>query len=593
MSLTKLEVRILKEINKIRHKSKAIVKNYLTKTLLLPLPMVNKYYMLWFLNYREDGKYEEITEVNRDLKPIVTLLHKISSNELDPDDIPEIYFGPELEYCTTSGGYYSSGVSNAPCIELDTHEVIIHLDRDSMNSSVGVTGLHQEDLWKYYEAFHGSDHYEEFDEEEFNYVHFDDETLTLTKQIALMANKNDIISYLDGDDVKSEDLQEIFKTLLPKDKYDSMVQDYLYVIGYMTTSERGKATREYYESEIKYPVNDGSFTIPMDEFIESLEDESVLSFPDIITDEIELQPEVDLDDGYHDAGYWDSDSKDHIIELNRHLKGVVEEFGGEEGSLLDFYEKMAYIEKVFKETGLEKTSTNWRNLDTYKSKDGRLIVTSDGINLYNEKIRFTYDGEKHTVPLKNFVNWAQGSVLDLKYETVRYGKLPLMESKKEITKIAIFDFDGTLADTPDREDGIPLWEVKTGEEYPHKGWYSKRESLDSEVFNIKLIESTIRDYMVESKDPNTKVIMLTGRMSNQADQIEELLSKNGVVFEEYHYKERGDTFTSKINSIKKIVDQNPNVTLVEMWEDRLNHADGFEDWGSNNDVNLNVNRINL
>jgi hypothetical protein len=189
------------------------------------------------------------------------------------------------------------------------------------------------------------------------------------------------------------------------------------------------------------------------------------------------------------------------------------------------------------------------------------------------------------------VNWEQCSVLDLKYESVRYGKIPLMEGKKTITKISIFDFDGTLADTPHKEDGIAIWEAKTGKEYPHKGWYSKRESLDEEVFNVKLIPSTIRDYNNERINENTLLIMLTGRMPNQADQIENILTKNGVLFEEYHYKERGDTFTSKINTIKKLLSQNPNVSQIEMWEDRENHADGFEQWGQQNGVNISVNRV--
>jgi hypothetical protein len=329
--------------------------------------------------------------------------------------------------------------------------------------------------------------------------------------------------------------------------------------------------------------------IPLDEFIEIMEPHNPFSFSDIIDDEIELQDSVDLENVWYDTGYYNSDSTDHIDELNRHLQNILDNLG--EGGLDDYYKTQRQFEEILKNTGLEFKRTHWRGDKEYESKDGRLKLNSGGINLYDKKITFDYDGERHTVPLDNFMNWAQGSVLDLKYESVRYGKIPLREGKKTITKISIFDFDGTLADTPSKEDGIPIWEAKTGEEYPHKGWYSKRESLDENVFNIKLIQSTIKDYMGESIHPNTMVVMLTGRMPNQADQVESILSKNGVVFEEYHYKERGDTFTSKINTIKKLLSQNPNVSQIEMWEDRLNHADGFEQWGDQNGVNIRVNRI--
>jgi hypothetical protein len=190
-------------------------------------------------------------------------------------------------------------------------------------------------------------------------------------------------------------------------------------------------------------------------------------------------------------------------------------------------------------------------------------------------------------------DWAQGSVLDLKNESVRYGRVLIMEEKQTINKISIFDFDGTLADTPNKEDGIVLWEAKNKKDYPHKGWWGKPESLDENTFNIKLIPSTIDDYNKESEGDNALMIMLTGRIPKLANQVESILNKNGVIFDEYHYKEKGDTFTSKINTLKKLIGQNPNVTEIEMWEDRLNHADGFEEWGVNNGIDIKVNRITI
>ena len=94
---------------------------------------------------------------------------------------------------------------------------------------------------------------------------------------------------------------------------------------------------------------------------------------------------------------------------------------------------------------------------------------------------------------------------------------------KHITKISIFDFDGTLVDSPKPEGGIQLWEKVNGCEYPFKTWWDRLESLDQKVFDIDTIESTIDDYNDEYRDEETLVIMLTGRTSKFRDIVKNIL----------------------------------------------------------------------
>ena len=54
-------------------------------------------------------------------------------------------------------------------------------------------------------------------------------------------------------------------------------------------------------------------------------------------------------------------------------------------------------------------------------------------------------------------------------------------------RLAVFDFDGTLFDSPEQEDGMRIWSQKTGQQYPHKGWWGRRESLDSDIFDIHIL----------------------------------------------------------------------------------------------------------
>lgn len=149
----------------------------------------------------------------------------------------------------------------------------------------------------------------------------------------------------------------------------------------------------------------------------------------------------------------------------------------------------------------------------------------------------------------------------------------------KITKLAIFDFDGTLVDTPLPDTGKDVYKEKTGKEWPHQGWWGKYESLDLEVFEIPTIESVISDYERELADDTTAVIMLTGRMIKLSDHVKIILDTKGLKFDEYHFNKGGRTELAKIQSMNGLLNKYPEVTNVEMWDDRLEHIPVFEQWG--------------
>ena len=589
MSLNKKEIRVLKLINdNVSGANRTSAVRYLINELGFPHQIAVKVSTLWFLNYREDGKYEEIEEVNRDTNPILTLLNRMEEEpeEFDQSDIPDRFYG-KMQACKRTYRAYGHSSVNTPCIEINDDEVTFYIG-DDITSYTSITGIYEDDYWKYSESFsnYGGDYYDEYDDDEFNYFNFNDETIELMKKIAIITKNNKSLNFLESDGTpKSETLAIHLEKMLPEKFFDSLRSDYLYTISLMSRSERTKALRDYYNDEIKYEINnyDSSVTIPFDDFKEIIKDNSPLDFDEVA--DLEFQPSINLDNVWYDAGYWNSDSNEHVEELNKNLERWVED--NDEGQYDEWLEGKLIIDDTIEKTKLEKKYDG-----LYMSKDGRLEFNYNrDIDFVNKKIKFRYDGESHVVPFENFADWAQGSVLDLKNESVRYGRVLIMEEKQTINKISIFDFDGTLADTPNKEDGIALWEVKNKKDYPHKGWWGKPESLDENTFNVKLIPSTIDDYNKESEGDNTLMIMLTGRIPKLANQVESILNKNGVIFDEYRYKEKGDTFSSKINTIKRLLEQNPNVTEIEMWEDRLNHADGFEDWGNTNDIDIKVNRV--
>ena len=589
MSLRGIEIKVLKKINDTGYTSKTQIVAFLHNTLGMDTRTANKVYALWLLNYREDGDYKQVTEINRDTNPILTFLNKMveEPEEFDQSDIPDKFYD-KIQACKKTYHSYGGYSFNTPCIDIDTDEVTFYLG-DNIQSYTSITGIYEDDYWKYNEisSTYGGEYYDEYDDNEFNYFNFNDETKELIKKITIITKNNEALKYLESNNPESEKMVQYLEEMLPENFFDSLRSDYLSTISYMTGSERTKALRNYYNKEIKYEIDnyDLAVTIPFDDFFEIIKDNSPLNFDEVA--DLEFQPPIDLENIWYDAGYWNSNSNEHVEELNKNLERWVED--NDEGQYDEWLEGKLVIDDI-----IEKTNLSKRYGDLYISKDDRLDFNYNrDIDFVNKKIKFRYDGESHVVPFENFADWAQGSVLDLKNESVRYGRVLITEEKQTINKISIFDFDGTLADTPNKEDGIALWEAKTKKDYPHKGWWSKPESLDESVFNIKLIDETKRDYIGESVDKNTLMVMLTGRIPKLANQVEKVLHKNGIIFDEYHYKEKGDTFTSKINTLKKLVDQNPNVTEIEMWEDRLNHADGFEEWGVNNGINLKVNRITI
>jgi hypothetical protein len=150
---------------------------------------------------------------------------------------------------------------------------------------------------------------------------------------------------------------------------------------------------------------------------------------------------------------------------------------------------------------------------------------------------------------------------------------------KEITTLSVFDFDGTLIDSPMPDTGRVEYEQKTGKPWPHQGWWGRVESLDMDVFDIKPIPSVIADYKTEKVDPNTSVIMLTGRMQKLSDKVMAILKANGLEFDGYYFNRGGSTDVEKIRTLNKVLDEQPSIKVVKMWDDRLEHIPIFEQWG--------------
>lgn len=153
------------------------------------------------------------------------------------------------------------------------------------------------------------------------------------------------------------------------------------------------------------------------------------------------------------------------------------------------------------------------------------------------------------------------------------------KNMKNKTKLSIFDFDGTLIETPLPEEGKLKWGIKKGIPWPYEGYWGRHESLDMDIFDMPTVDDVEIDYNREKANPDTIMVMLTGRMIKLKDYVKKILDSKGFEFDEYCYNRGGNTDIEKMRTMETLLDKYPNVVELEMWDDRMEHIPTFEQWG--------------
>lgn len=134
-------------------------------------------------------------------------------------------------------------------------------------------------------------------------------------------------------------------------------------------------------------------------------------------------------------------------------------------------------------------------------------------------------------------------------------------------RLAVFDFDATLVDSPEKEEGKIIWREKTGEEYPHIGWWGRKESLDTSIFDIKAFPSVLNQLNQETSTPDTHVIILTSRMEKLRSEVEKVLDMNNIFVDDVILKKGNE---GKGDVIMRIVQYNPDLKEINVYDDYMN-----------------------
>lgn len=145
--------------------------------------------------------------------------------------------------------------------------------------------------------------------------------------------------------------------------------------------------------------------------------------------------------------------------------------------------------------------------------------------------------------------------------------------KNSIKRLIAFDLDATLLNTPEPQEGKPMWEKHYGKPYPYMGWWGRPESLDLDVFDIVPFQSVKHQLDKEITSEDTYVIILTSRMEKLRPQVQAVLDKNDIIVDKLDMKRaEGD----KGKKILRYIQEFPDLIEISVFDDRDSDIQSYE-----------------
>ena len=164
-------------------------------------------------------------------------------------------------------------------------------------------------------------------------------------------------------------------------------------------------------------------------------------------------------------------------------------------------------------------------------------------------------------------------------------------------KIVSFDFDGTLFFTPEQEQGKIVFKNITGLDWPYRGWWGRKESLDLKIFSIPINQYVYDRYLMHSKDTDTHVILATGRLgstkSDLTDEVMDVLDQYDLTpsnkggFKEVYLNPGMDTYKFKTQLFERLISKYRPDEFI-MYDDRREHLDKFSEWAQTQPCKITI-----
>ena len=254
-----------------------------------------------------------------------------------------------------------------------------------------------------------------------------------------------------------------------------------------------------------------------------------------------------------------NDIKNKLSQLNSYTHETFD-FG------FQFYDQSSVTPKLYDGKFLIPANNQLYYCDSYSNDNDLRLSSEEDKNLPTLPQNW---GEYHYLASKERF----GEVTQQKMVAER--KIRDNKDKSKITKLCVFDFDGTLFKSPEKPDG------------EGNSWWLFAKSLDEPAApHVPGKEygynKTVNEALKSINDPSTYCIILTGRSERFLDKrINELLLQRNLLFDEVGLNDSGEESENfKIARINEILKSLPKIQKLEMWEDQKDLADKYsEEYG--------------
>ena len=134
----------------------------------------------------------------------------------------------------------------------------------------------------------------------------------------------------------------------------------------------------------------------------------------------------------------------------------------------------------------------------------------------------------------------------------------------------MFDFDGTLFQTPGPADGRMEYEKLTGKKWPHeRGWLIWPESL-LPPFRIHP-GPALQYFHTHCGQADALTVVITGRIQKLEDTVTKVLHNHNIFPDKCFFKDtpiqKESTSSYKVRIVQELLTQNPSIDCIKVFDD--------------------------